>query len=315
MKKPIFGLFIISYNRLEVLKESMSHFKKIFSQENIFLIDKGSDYPPLIDYYNKLEKEGMHIIYSDPMIAGPDGPGGLNDLHIEIDKYKDKFDYYAVTDPDISLEGCDDDILNIYSQLLDRYAEIDIVGPMLKIDDIPKEYPPREWCFRRHVDQFWSKKPEKVELNKKDVYFQKAKIDSTFGLLRSSKSFVRLLDGIRVYTPYEAKHLDWYILPTAITKDQQHYMDNSNELISNWGAKQYKKTPLHPILTKKERLIYTTHYQNNKIMLTQHQLPQHSIKFLKTYNFFVRSYLGIKHLSRVSNRFIRRAIKALLGMK
>jgi hypothetical protein len=283
--------------------------------ENIFLIDKGSDYPPLRDYYNELEKEGIHIIYSNPMVGGPDGPGGLNDLHIEIDQYKGKFDYYAVTDPDISLEGCDEDILDIYAQLLERYSEIDIVGPMLKIDDIPEEYPPREWCFRRHVDQFWSKKPEKIELNKKDVYFQKAKIDSTFGLLRSTKSYVRLLDGIRVYTPYEAKHLDWYILPTAITEDQQHYMDNSNELISNWGAKQYKKKPLHPILTKKERLIYTTHYQNNKIILIQHQLPQHSMKFLKTYNFFVRSYLGIKRLPRVSNRFIRRAIKTLLGMK
>lgn len=40
----------------------------------------------------------MHVIYSVPMIGRP---GGLNDLHLEIDKYKDNYDYYAVTDPDI----------------------------------------------------------------------------------------------------------------------------------------------------------------------------------------------------------------------
>lgn len=161
MKTATFGLFIISYNRLEVLKESLTHFRKVFLPENIYLIDKGSDYAPLINYYSELKDLGMNVIYSDPMISGPDGPGGLNDLHIEIDKYKDKYDYYAVTDPDISLEGCDKDILSVYSQLLDNYPEIDIVGPMLKIDDIPEEYPPREWCYRRHVDQFWSNKPEK----------------------------------------------------------------------------------------------------------------------------------------------------------
>jgi len=315
VKKSTFGLFIISYNRLEVLKESMTHFQKIFASENIYLIDKGSDYSPLIDYYKTLENKGMNIIYSVPMLGGPDGPGGLNDLHIEIDKYKDKYNYYAVTDPDISLEGFDEDILSVYSQLLDDYPEIDIVGPMLKIDDIPEAYPPREWCFRRHVDQFWSKKPEKVELNNKNIFFQKAKIDSTFGLMRSNKSFVRLLDGIRVYAPYEAKHLDWYILPTAITKDQQHYMDNSNPLVSNWGAKQYKKTPLHPILTKKERLIYTTSYVNKKTILIKHQLPESSMKFIGVYNLAVNSFLSIKRIGKNSNKIMRKTIKTILGIK
>ena len=69
------------------LKESLIDFKKIFPIENIHLIDKGSDYQPLLDYYQALEEEGMKIIYSDPMTGGPDGPGGLNDLHQVIDKY------------------------------------------------------------------------------------------------------------------------------------------------------------------------------------------------------------------------------------
>ena len=133
--------------------------------------------------------------------------------------------------------------------------------------------------------------------------------------MRSTKSFVRLLDGIRVYAPYEAKHLDWYILPSKITKDQQHYMDNSNPLISNWGAKQYKKTPLHPILTKSERQIYTTRRIENKTLLIQHQLPESTMKFIGVYNFTIRSFLGLKRFVRTSNRIIRKTIKSALGVK
>ena len=313
MKNPIYGLFIISFNRLEVLKESMSHFKRIFAATNIYIIDKGSDYQPLIEYYKELHQDGTHVILSDPMIGGPDGPGGLNDLHKEIDKYKNKFDYYAVTDPDIALEGCDEDILTVYANFLELYPDIDIVGPMLKIDDIPEGYPAREWCYRRHVDQFWSKKPEKIAFNNKDIYFQKAKIDSTFGLLRSTKSFTRLLDGIRVYNPYEAKHLDWYIIPDDMTPDQKNYMDKSNKLISNWGAKHYKSSPLHPILTKEERLIYTTTCNAGKVALVNYQLPLSPFKFIPIYNLIVNLYLGTKKALRNLNRWMRRTAKAILN--
>ena len=146
--KDDFALFIISYNRIAVLRESLVSFRPLFNCANIYIIDKGSDYQQLLNYYEELKKEGINIIYSDPMIGGADGPGGLNDLHKEIDKYKDQYKYYAVTDPDISLEGCDDDLLSIYASFLETFPDINIVGPMLRIDDIPKDYPAREWCSR-----------------------------------------------------------------------------------------------------------------------------------------------------------------------
>jgi hypothetical protein len=294
--KNKFGLFIISYNRLTALKETLTFFQEHFNNNDIFIIDKGSDSEQLLNYYSDIESEGLNIIYSDPMIGGADGIGGLNDLHKEIDKYTNQFNFYAVTDPDISLEGCDADLLEVYASFLEIFPDIDIVGPMLKIDDIPMDYPAREWCFRRHVDQFWSKKPECILIKGKKVYFQKAKIDSTFGLLRSGKSFERLLDGVRVYNPYEAKHLDWYITPSTMSADQQNYMQTSNKLISHWGAKNYKTQPFHKILSENERLIFVS---DGKCVRTR-ELPAALVKYVGFRNFFIGMALILSRVSKAA---------------
>lgn len=307
-----YGLFVISYNRLDVLVQSINSFKRFFSNKSVYLIDKGSDYPPLLNYYKQLQSEGYNIVYSTPMISGPDGPGGLNDLCMEIDKYKDKFEYYAVTDPDISLENCEPDLLNIYSSLLDQNPKIEIVGPMLKIDDIPKDYPAREWCFTRHVDQFWSKKPEKTILNAKCVYFQNAPIDSTFGLLRASTKFQRLLNGIRVYKPYEAKHLDWYITPDSITDDQKYYMEKSNKKISHWGAGLYQKQPFHRILTSEERHIYTTATSKNNTKLIKVHLDPSCKSHVTLHNYLVKKINNFKHNKKLLISFSVKYTKLVL---
>lgn len=288
MSTSQYGLFIISFNRVFVLKRALKSFQKFFKNQHIYIIDKGSDYTPLLEYYLELQKAGINIIYSTPMLSGADGPGGLNDIHIEIDKFKDDFQFYAVTDPDISIENCDTDFLSTLSEMLDAMPEIDIAGPMLKIDDIPEEYPAREFCFTRHVEQFWHKAPKSIFINNKDVYYQEAPIDSTFGLLRSATTFKRLLNGVRLYNPYEGLHLDWYITPDTITDDQKNYMDKSNQNVSHWGARLFKEQPLFShILTKKEREIYSTSYieKNNKVQIIKLCLPTPDIKYIYLRNF------------------------------
>jgi hypothetical protein len=287
MSKSLYALFIISFNRINVLKESLRTFLVLFPAESIFIIDKGSDYPPLLSFYKELSSKGVNVIYSSKMLAGADGPGGLNDLYKVIDLYKGDYDYYAVSDPDISLSGCREDILDVYAEILESSPDIKIVGPMLRIDDIPEEYPSREWCYRRHVDQFWGKQPNKIALKNGFVVFgQIAKIDSTFGLLKSTTKFQRLLTGVRVYYPYQARHLDWYITPENMTEDQIYYMNNSNELVSNWGTKHFKSAPIHPLLTDKERNIFVTESVNKDIIVTTYALPRSKVKLVFIYNIF-----------------------------
>ncbi len=268
-------IFIISFNRESVLKESIESYQRFFKNKDIYIIDKLSTYEPLKEYYKRLEKSGITVIYSEPMTSGPSGPGGLNDLYKEINKYKNNCDYYVVTDPDISIKGCKKDLLEVYASLLDEYPNIDIVGPMLTIDDIPYDYPAREICFVLHRRQFWKKKPCHLTVNGKGIYVQKAPIDSTFGMVRGNVSYKRLMTGFRTYHPYDAKHLDWYITPENMAEDQHSYLKNhSDNKISHWGTKLFKRQPNFNELSGENRKIFTTRSRFGRIQLVSKYLTK-----------------------------------------
>jgi len=295
-------IFVISFNRLSALQESISSFQKFFENHNIFIIDKASTYEPLLPYYDGLIKSGINIIYSDAMTDGAAGPGGLNDLYKVIDPLITDCDFYVVTDPDISIHNCSGDILQVYATLLNEMPDINIVGPMLRIDDIPENYPAREVCYWKHCEQFWHKKPKSTWVNDKEVYYQSAPIDSTFGMLRGNTSFKRLYQGIRTYYPYDAKHLDWYITPENITKDQLNYSQSTNT-VSHWGTRLYKNQPNFSKLSGEQRNIYTTVEKNGKIELIKKRLPGED-PVIDGNTILIPKFSGVKNLGDQLNKYI-----------
>lgn len=231
------AFFIISFNRQDVLQRSLNSYKRFVRNEDVFIIDNGSDYKPLLSYLKELEQNGYNIIYSTPLIGGANG---LNSIAPIIDEHKSGYSYYVVTDPDISLEIADKNALNVYIDLLNANHEVSVVGPMLRIIDIPKDYPSRFPCLTIHAKQFWHKAPLKTQYKSETVHFQFAPIDTTFGVFKATTTFKRLMKGVRVYQPYEALHLDWYITPSTMSKDQEHYLETSDDKIANWGKRGLK---------------------------------------------------------------------------
>jgi hypothetical protein len=236
MQQASYSIFIISFNRLTVLQRSLDSYLKLDGIEprNITVIDTGSTNFELLRYYEHLRQMGVSISMIGRLNGGADDLNCVADV-IESAKQSHAFDYYAVTDPDVSLEDSRPDALDIYRSLLDADNRLQIVGPMLRIEDIPADYPARDACFKRHRDQFWHKRPACVEINEKRIYYQIAPIDTTFGLLRRRQKFRRLLMGARLYRPYDALHLDWYFTPSNIPEDQLNYIKTTNLRISHWG--------------------------------------------------------------------------------
>ena len=253
-------LYIISYNRLTVLKSALNSYLRFLSPMDIVILDMGSDYLPLLEYFKDLKKVGISTINFDKITK----PGDLNIISDQIDRENCKrgCDYYIVTDPDISIEICSNDILNIYKEILNTHEDIEIVGPMLRINDIPKSYPLREWAWKLHAEQFWHKKPESIQVGDRVVYVQRTVIDTTFGMIRSTTSYKRFLRGFRTYEPYEALHLDWYITPENITDDQLNFQTTTSQLISHWQGPDINSPP-GVNLSKNERQIYIV--KNNRI--------------------------------------------------
>lgn len=136
---------------------------------------------------------------------------------------------YIVSDDDIDLSDADPRAIAIYAELLARF-DIACVGPMLRIADVPRSYPLYNHMMNRHIGQFWSRRPRWVETAAGRVGVLDAPIDTTFALHRAGEPFRRLKPGLRVYAPYDARHLDWYPIGAG-----GGYRDSSSAGISHWN--------------------------------------------------------------------------------
>lgn len=228
-------IFIITCNRLRCLQESINSYKKyIGSPFELIIHDNNSTYGPLLDYLTQLKKEGVTVYRST---EGVNVETQLNDVSRTIDDWftVHSASHYVVTDPDIALEGNCEDILELYSSLLDTVKNIEVVGPMLRIDDIPDFYPLKQKVIERHTKQFWHKAPSTLTWRNKSIQYQLARVDTTFGMYRRGFKFHRLCTGYRTYAPYWARHLDWYINPLSMEADQLYYMKHASS-VSHWSG-------------------------------------------------------------------------------
>lgn len=285
-------IYIISFNRLTCLKTSIKSYLKFLKFEDIIILDQGSDYPPLLDYYKELSSLGCEVRYFEKINHASE----LNKLghYIEIENKKRHANYYIVTDPDVEFLNTDSDILNIYVSLLNK-LEVAVVGPMLTIHDIPEQYALREYAWLRHVEQFWRKNPKSISIFDKQVFYQYAKIDTTFGIYNVSTSWERGLSGIRVYNPYEARHLDWYYDSDYLPPDQKYYCNTVKlNRITHWNESGVNSRKIVlPNYMRYIKLIENNRIKTRKLPNNKayHKMliPSISIPFNRIINFLIKS--------------------------
>lgn len=114
-----------------------------------------------------------------------------------------------MSDGDIDMTISAPETLDVYDELLNSHRQVESVGPMLKISDIPRSYPLFNRVIKRHVEQFWHKQPEWSETSFGPVAHILTGIDTTFALQTAGEPYRRLKHALRVYEPYDAQHLDW----------------------------------------------------------------------------------------------------------
>ena len=117
------------------------------------------------------------------------------------------------------------------------------VGPMLRIDDIPDYYPRKKLAIWSHTRQFWDPSIQKYQISfNGNVYlFIVCKTDTTFQLC-SFKNIPTCFpheDSIRFFSPYSARHLDWYIDPNNLTPCQKYYQETTTD-ISHWNKAKWE---------------------------------------------------------------------------
>jgi hypothetical protein len=236
-QRPI-PVFVISYNRTQMLQRCIASIEALESSLKIIIYDNGSDREDTLNALDCFEQRGIIVHHSSRIHSAED----LNLMADFIHKHCTAIGPetpYVVTDSDIDLSPCRKDIVKVLQQLLAHFPEVECAGPMLRIGDVPREHPVWAHIFNRHIEQFWHKLPAFINLPSGLVAFQQAFIDTTFALHRGGRRFYRPRPGIRVYQPYEALHLDWY--PSCW---EMEYAHTSSSMISHWSNPQYMQEHL-----------------------------------------------------------------------
>lgn len=267
-KKPT-PIFIISYNRGNYIKQIINGYKEQDRPVDIIIHDNGSDDLITKKILADVEKQGIQVHYKEKIQSADDLVNvseTINDYFYDWSEPQE----YIVTDCDIDLSVAQKNTISIYSALLHKFRTIDCVGPMLTIADIPKAYSLRNKALNRHIMQFWHKEPIKLNYNGHEIFYIHAPIDTTFALYRAGSDYQRLRQGLRLYNPFEAKHLDWYIVD-----ESNSYSQTSSDQISHWNNDQFIKE------NKDEKLQYASFY----IVKNKKNNPKYIIKKIKLQSY------------------------------
>lgn len=183
----------------------------------IVIVDNASTYPPLLKYLDASPHEVVRLAENVGQMA-PWHAGVIGERISAGQRY-------VVTDPDILPDrACPIDVLDHFSDLLDRYPETVKVGFGLRIDDLPRRYRHAE-AVRRWESRFWTDEAEP------GVY--RAPIDTTFALYREDTPFT-MEPALRTGAPYLAQHLPWYLNSWRPSREQRYYLAHARSDINSW---------------------------------------------------------------------------------
>ncbi len=216
-----FPIYIISFNRLSYVKQTVEWLKK-YGYTNIIIIDNKSDYQPLLDYYGECN---CHVIRMNK-----------NYGHLVFKKHPKfffvrNFCFYVLTDPDLTpVIECPSDFIEQFLKIFTMNVNYSKVGFSLKIDDLPDSY------YLKDEVLVWESRFYKDLIDTEPVDLYNANIDTTFAV-NSPDIFVSYIDrykGVRVGFPYQVRHLPWY--GEKPSEELDHYLKSVRKDVSNWNG-------------------------------------------------------------------------------
>ncbi len=227
-------VFVISFNRGRMLRRCLAALGRLDRPTVPIVHDNGSTDPATLEILADLAAQGVTVVRGKA-ISSPDE---LNDVDRTITAWFADWSEpgpYVVTDCDIDISVADPAALDVYEELLTVFRRAGCVGPMLRIRDIEPTYPLYQRVMNRHIDVFWHRRPTWVDTSRGRIAVQECRIDTTFAMHRAGEPFRRLKDAVRVYEPYEAVHLDWYVANRELDPG---YADSCRAEISHWHNRQ-----------------------------------------------------------------------------
>ncbi|MFZ7107608.1 MAG: glycosyltransferase family 2 protein [Candidatus Pollutiaquabacter aromativorans] len=210
-------VIINSFNTLNYLERLVAWLESA-GMRKIILLDNGSTYPPLLEYYHKTRHQVIYLREN----LGHRALWKSRKLHYLLKSY------YVYTDPDVVPDNlCPDDVVGyMYRQLHGQFA-IDKLGLSLRIDDLPDHFERKQEVIRWE-SSYWQVR------NSLGHYI--AKVDTTFALYAPYATGGGECKAWRTSPPYTARHLPWYEDSANPTTERIYYQQVMKAGISQWTS-------------------------------------------------------------------------------
>lgn len=220
-------VIINNRNRLTTTKNLVEKLYALNPRENIIILDNGSTYPPLLEWYEEVSKIPKQ--WSKPQIFYEKNEGHLALWATGL--YKDLGPYFVYTDSDIELnENFPKDWKERMFRTWKKYQKK--VGLAIRTDDLPDHYRYKNQVIRNE-GRWW--------LNEVEENIFQADTDTTFFLMENFGD--NQYDSVRMaHADMICRHVPWYHDLNNLDEEEKYYLENLGERVST----QYSKQHLNP---------------------------------------------------------------------
>jgi hypothetical protein len=112
---------------------------------------------------------------------------------------------YAIAAGAVDFSDSSPDAFALYDELLDCFPEVEAVGPMLRIQDLPFGHP----ALNDQIAEHWLQERSSCETSLGSVGVVQASVVGNFALCRADGPYRAPRSGLRVHHPFDARNLAW----------------------------------------------------------------------------------------------------------
>ena len=193
MSNDLVTVVINNCNLLTWPKAMVERIEKFGQLAQIVIVDNGSSYEPLLDWYENTPHEVIRL----PNL------GHTAPWHPKV-KDAIKTDFYVVSDPDLDLSSTPTDSLPYLMDCLMRFRHFRKVGLGLSFDDVPPES-----RYYEHVNSFEARFWRLPLIGGR---LRAAPVDTTFAIYHKTIAHEYFIGGARTDQPYAARHHPWSVV-------------------------------------------------------------------------------------------------------
>jgi hypothetical protein len=188
-------------NRLHDLAVS---YRKQSMPTELILVDGGAGGPETREAIVRLEQEGALVRVIDPGTSEEQTQSLRRVIQLYFKDWGEP-GRFAITSSAVDFSIAAPEAFALYDELLDRFPDVEAVGPMLRIQDLARDHP----VLNSEIAEHWVRERSWCETSLGRVSLVRSSLAGNFALCRADGSGLPPRSGIRVHHPFEARNLEW----------------------------------------------------------------------------------------------------------